>query len=217
MRKLACRLVVDLAQHDGNDQVALVGDRDALRESRLAVLHLEAVEPRAAEQVGDAHAAALLQGGELLVQEINVGHPVDFLVGHHAGVAVAAESQLGTDIDLEIMAAPGAARRPAVAREGPRRRPPAVGRLRSLRQPPVGVHGDAGQPRHRAGGQRGLHDGAPGQHRLISARPPGGRRPRARGYACRCWRGRRCRSGRARRSRRCWSGSRPCSGPCCRP
>ena len=43
------------------------------------------------------------------------------------------------------------------------------------------------------------------------------RRARARsapGYASRYWRDRRCRCSRGRRSRHCWSGSRPCSGPC---
>ena len=47
--------------------------------------------------------------------------------------------------------------------------------------------------------------------------PPSSLPASARGCACRCWRGRRRRRSRGRRSRRCCSGSRPCSGPCRRP
>src|SRR5260370_36672570 len=101
VRELGCRRVVDLAQHDRHDEIAFVGNGDTFREPRLAVLHLEPIEPRAAEQVGDTHAAALLEWSELLAPQADVGPAVDPALGHNAGVAVPPDAHLGPHTDFE--------------------------------------------------------------------------------------------------------------------
>ena len=106
-------------------------------------------------------------------------------------------------------AAEGAAGGPAVARKRPGDFPP-VARARGAAR---SIGRDAGQRAERENRSR---DGRPAAHRHVLT---AGRRRRAParsapGYAGRYWRGRRCRCSRARRSRHCWSGSRPCSGPC---
>ena len=53
--------------------------------------------------------------------------------------------------------------------------------------------------------------------RATSGRRPSAPPRSAREHACRCWRGRRHKRTRGRRSLDCCSGSRSCSGPCHRP
>src|ERR1700754_4946255 len=62
--------------------------------------------------------------GEARADQIEIGDAIDLVIIGDAGVAIA-EADLGTDIDLAagdaggLLAAEGAARRPAVARERP--------------------------------------------------------------------------------------------------
>ena len=51
MRRLALSLVGDIADNDRNDEIALVGDRDAFGETLAPVLQLVFVKPRAADEV----------------------------------------------------------------------------------------------------------------------------------------------------------------------
>src|SRR5712675_166837 len=106
MRRLALLLVGDVADDDRDHEIALVGDGDALGEALGAVLELVLVESRAADEIGDADPASRLRWLEPLVQEIDVGDAVDFVVGHHAGLAIAAETELRADIDVGRVAAP---------------------------------------------------------------------------------------------------------------
>ena len=63
MRRLAFPLVGEIARDDRDDEVALLGDRDALGMAQRAVLELVAIEPGATDQVGDADGAALFCTG----------------------------------------------------------------------------------------------------------------------------------------------------------
>jgi transposase len=124
MRLLADGGIVELTDHERHDQVALIVDGDALSGAR-AVLGRDVVEAGAAEQVGDADAAAGAHWREFLVKQVDVGHLVHFRIVDHAGLAVGAETELGPHIDRDVAVAPGPAGREAVAQEGPGRRVPA--------------------------------------------------------------------------------------------
>src|SRR3979490_3429176 len=119
VRRLALLLVGDVADDDRDHEIALVGDGDALGEALGAILELVLVESRAADEIRDADPAYRLRWLGPLVPEIDVGDAVDFVVGHHAGLAIAAETELGADIDIGLFAPPAAPRRPAVARKRP--------------------------------------------------------------------------------------------------
>ena len=162
---------------------------------------------------GHANHLARRQRHKPFADQIEIGDAVDFVVVGDAAVAVA-KTDLRPHIDLDVLAAPGgtatkrAARGPAVARKRPRDFAP----VRDLR-PRVLIGRNARQGADR---QSRNHDDRPAtHHRPLWQAGDGARRRRSvPEYASRCWRGRRCRYSRARRSRHCWSGSRPCSGPC---
>ena len=177
MRPLALLRVVDIADDDGDDQVAFVGDGDALGEPTGAVPQPVMIELGASEQVGDADAAALPQGREAPVHQVDIGDAVDLLVGHDAGVAIAAESELGPDIDIGRVAAPGAPRRPGVGGQRPGHRPPARAVGRPQRHPLPADLRQAGEAEYQARRQRHLDDRPTLQHRVdyTASRPAGGK------------------------------------------
>ena len=113
---------------------------------------------------------------------------------------------------------PGGAALPAAAARGD-----AAKLMQAHPSPSSGREGGVREARQRA--KKEPHPALPeedrekkvGKKAFTATPPPCARRRSARGCACRCWRGRRCRCSRGRRSRRCWSGSRSCSGPCRRP
>ena len=88
-----------------------------------AVGHIEIVAPRPARHVGDVHRFAGLARRKALADQIEIGDAVDLVVIGNAGVAIA-EADLRPHIEFDILAAgllaaEGAARRPAVARKRP--------------------------------------------------------------------------------------------------
>src|SRR5689334_13336685 len=158
------RVVVEWTDGDGDDQVAIEGDREPLGEALAAVLFY-AVEPGAAAEIGDPDALALRHRHEIRVEQIDVGNTVDFRILDHAGRAVGAEAELGPDIDLGVVASPGPAGREGIARERPANPAPAGLRLVAIRLgKPCREGSEARHRRDRTAGERRLDDGAAGDH-----------------------------------------------------
>src|ERR671912_279299 len=119
---------------------------------------LVAIESRAAGQGPDADGEAFPRRHEAFVEQIDVGDAVDLLISDDAGLAIAAEADLGAYIDLERATAPGLAWRPCIARERPGDRSP--WHVLAERWRFVFSQAERHHAGHQAGGERCLDDRA---------------------------------------------------------